>query len=79
VPIVPVSIIGSGRIMPKRSVRIKPGQIKLVIGEPIEVKSFDIENRHELIEKVRNIIIKNYNSWQEPENLNINDLKSETI
>jgi len=79
VPIVPVSIIGSGRIMPKRSVRIKPGQIKLIIGEPIEVKSFDIENRHELIEKVRNIIIKNYNSWQEPENLNINDLKSETI
>jgi 1-acyl-sn-glycerol-3-phosphate acyltransferases len=79
VPIVPVSIIGSGRIMPKRSVRIKPGQIKLVIGEPIEVKSFDIENRHELIEKVRNAIIKNYNSWQEPENLNINDLKSEVI
>jgi 1-acyl-sn-glycerol-3-phosphate acyltransferase len=79
VPIVPISIIGSGRIMPKRSVRIKPGQIKLVIGEPIEVKSFDIENRHELIEKVRNAIIKNYNSWQEPENLNINDLKSELI
>ena len=78
-PIVPVSIIGSGQIMPKRSVKIKSGQIKLVIGEPIEVKSFDIEKRHELIKKVRNIIIKNYNSWQEPENLNINDLKSEAI
>jgi 1-acyl-sn-glycerol-3-phosphate acyltransferase len=78
-PIVPVSIIGSGRIMPKRSVRIKPCQIKLVIGEPIDVKSFDIEKRHELIEKVRNTIIKNYDDWREPENLNIKDLQSEAI
>jgi hypothetical protein len=65
--------------MPKRSVRIKPGQIKLVIGEPIDVKSFDIEKRYELIEKVRNTIIKNYDDWQDPEYLNINDLKSEAI
>lgn len=28
VPIIPISIIGSGRIMPKRSLRIKPGQLK---------------------------------------------------
>ena len=61
VPIVPVSIIGSGRIMPKRSLRIKPGQIKLMIGKPIEVVNFDIEKRHELIEIVRNEIMKNYN------------------
>jgi hypothetical protein len=60
-------------------VRIKPGQIKLVIGEPIDVKNFDIEKRHELIEKVRNIIIKNYDDWREPENLNIKDLQSEAI
>jgi 1-acyl-sn-glycerol-3-phosphate acyltransferase len=77
-PIVPVSIIGSGRIMPKRSLRIKPGQIKIVIGKPIEVTNFDIEKRHELIEKVRNEIIKNYNEWQEAGRLNIKDLESET-
>jgi len=79
VPIVPVSIIGSDQIMPKRSVKIQSGQIKLVIGEPIEVTSFDIEKRHELIEKVRNTIIKNYDDWKEPENLNIKDLESEAI
>jgi 1-acyl-sn-glycerol-3-phosphate acyltransferase len=77
-PIVPVSIIGSGRIMPKRSLRIKPGQIQMVIGKPIEVTNFDIEKRYELIEKVRNEIIKNYNEWQEPGRLNIKDLESET-
>jgi 1-acyl-sn-glycerol-3-phosphate acyltransferase len=77
VPIVPVSIIGSGQIMPKRSVKIKSGQIKLVIGEPIEVKSFDIEKRQELIKKVRDTIIKNYDNVQETGNLNIKDQESE--
>jgi 1-acyl-sn-glycerol-3-phosphate acyltransferase len=77
VPIVPVSIIGSGQIMPKRSVKIKSGQIKLVIGEPIEAKSFDIEKRQELIKKVRDTIIKNYDNVQETGNLNLKDQESE--
>jgi 1-acyl-sn-glycerol-3-phosphate acyltransferase len=77
VPIVPVSIIGSGQIMPKRSVKIKSGQIKLVIGEPIEARSFDIEKRQELIKKVRDTIIKNYDNVQETGNLNIKDQESE--
>lgn len=77
VPIVPVSIIGSGRLMPKRSLRIKPGPIKMIIGKPIEVSSFDIEKRHELIQKVRNEIIKNYNEWQDSEILDIKDLERE--
>ena len=54
--------------MPKRSLKIKPGIITLVIGKPIEVKNFDIEKRHELIEKVRTTLITNYDSWQESEN-----------
>ncbi len=76
VPIIPVSIIGSGRIMPKRSLRIKSGQIKLVFGKPIEVIDYTIERRHDLIEKVRNEIIKNYNEWQDPDHF-IKDLQSE--
>jgi len=79
VPIVPVSIIGSGRIMPKKSLRIKPGQIKMIIGKSIDVLNYDLEKRHELVEKVRNEIIKNYNTWQDSESLNIRDLESETI
>ena len=79
VPIVPVSIIGSGKIMSKRSLRIKAGQIKLIIGKPVEVQNFDIEKRYELIETVRNEIIKNYNDWQEAEEPNIKDIKSETL
>jgi len=77
VPIVPVSIIGSGRIIPKRSLKIKPGQITMVIGNPIEVINFDIEKRHELIEMVRTEIIKNYNEWQEQGKPHIKDLERE--
>jgi 1-acyl-sn-glycerol-3-phosphate acyltransferase len=79
VPIVPVSIVGSGKIMSKRSLRINAGQIKLIIGKPVEVQNFDIEKRYELIETVRNEIIKNYNDWREAEETNIKDIKSGTL
>jgi 1-acyl-sn-glycerol-3-phosphate acyltransferase len=59
-PIVPVTIIGSGRIMPKKSLKIGRGEITLVIDKPVETGGFTIENRTELIDKVRNIIIANY-------------------
>jgi len=77
VPIIPVTIIGSGRIMPKRSLRIKPGQIKMVIGKPIDVKHFTIERRHELIEIVTNEIILNYNEWKDIEMPDIKSSESE--
>jgi 1-acyl-sn-glycerol-3-phosphate acyltransferase len=60
VPIVPVSIIGAGDIMPKRSLQIKPGKITMVIDKPVDVSGYSIENRQELIDMVQNIITKNY-------------------
>ena len=75
VPIVPISIIGSGKILPKRSLKIKPGKIKLIIGKPINVKCFTLENRQELITEVRNAIINNYNNWQEQGAKSIIDLE----
>ena len=44
-PIVPISIIGSGEIMPKGSLKIKSGRIKLIMGKPIDVTNFTLENR----------------------------------
>jgi len=79
VPIVPISIIGSGKIMPKRSLRIKPGQVKIVIGKPIPVQDYDIEHRQELIEKVRNEIIKNYNEWNDKDLMDIKDSAKEAV
>jgi 1-acyl-sn-glycerol-3-phosphate acyltransferase len=77
VSIVPVSIIGSGQIMPKRSLKISSGKVKLVIGKPIDVKNYILENRQELIGAVRNVIIKNYDLWREEGTASIKDIESE--
>jgi 1-acyl-sn-glycerol-3-phosphate acyltransferase len=60
VPIVPISIIGAGEIMPRRSLHIRPGRITMVIDKPIDVTGYSIDNRQELIDKVQNIISRNY-------------------
>lgn len=64
VPIVPISIVGAKEIMPKRSLHIKPGQVTLVIDKPIDVSGYEIENRNELIEKVRNVIVGNCETYE---------------
>jgi 1-acyl-sn-glycerol-3-phosphate acyltransferase len=60
VPVIPISIIGSGKIMSKRSLNVHPGKITMVIGKPIEVKDYSIESCDELVEKVRSVISRNY-------------------
>jgi len=77
VPIVPISIVGSGEIMPKRSLKIQSARIKLIIDKPIDVKNFTLENRRELIAIVRSTIIKNYNSFLAEGTPKIRDLEKD--
>ncbi len=76
-PIVPISITGSGEIMPKGSLKINPGKIKLIIGRPIDVKNITLENRRELIEKVRKAIINNYDSFRPEGTMKIRDMEKD--
>ena len=62
VPIVPISIIGAGEIMPKRTLNVRPGRITMVIDRPVDVSGYIIETRGELIEKIRGIIVGNLES-----------------
>jgi len=64
IPIVPISIIGAGEIMPKRSLQIKPGKIVMVIDRPIDVNDYSPENRQELIDRVRHVIIENCEKYE---------------
>ena len=64
VPIVPVTIIGSNKIMPKGSLRVNQGEITMVIDKPIDTGNYTIENRNVLISKVRDIIEANYEKYQ---------------
>jgi 1-acyl-sn-glycerol-3-phosphate acyltransferase len=60
VPIVPITIIGAGNIMPKRSLKINPGKVTMIIDKPIDVSGYRVENRAALIERVMDIIVGNY-------------------
>ncbi len=58
-PIVPVSLSGSYAILPKVGRwTIRPGRIRMTIGEPIETSEYTIEDRDEVIHRVREAIRK---------------------
>lgn len=60
VPIVPISIIGTGDIMPKHSLQIIPQKVIMIIDKPVDVSGYSVETRQELIAKIRETIIGNY-------------------
>jgi len=60
VPIVPISIIGSGEIMPTKSMRIRSGKILLVIDKPINTSEYTVDRIDDLIDRVHEVIVRNY-------------------
>ncbi|HPX80606.1 MAG TPA: lysophospholipid acyltransferase family protein [Syntrophales bacterium] len=65
VPIVPITIIGADAIMPKRSLKVNPGRITMIIDAPIDIDEYTDDARTELMERVRGIIVKNFDMWRE--------------
>lgn len=60
VPIVPVAIVGSGEIMPKKSLRVHPGHVILVIDKPIDVTAYTEETLDDLLDRVYGVIASHY-------------------
>jgi 1-acyl-sn-glycerol-3-phosphate acyltransferase len=61
VPVVPLTVNGSYRIMPKRSVIIHPGDVELVLDKPILISGIaGREAERELMEQVHAAIAANY-------------------
>jgi 1-acyl-sn-glycerol-3-phosphate acyltransferase len=56
VPLVPVAVVGSREVMPKGSMRVRPGKITLRIGEPIETEGSTIRDRNRLLKESWNAI-----------------------
>jgi 1-acyl-sn-glycerol-3-phosphate acyltransferase len=57
VPVVPVSVSGSRRITPKKSLRIESGRIRIRYGTPIPTEQFTARDRNALKESVRKAIV----------------------
>ena len=60
IPIVPVSVSGSRFILPKHSLKVKPGKIKMVFSDPINTRKYSYQDREKLSELTRSIILKNF-------------------
>jgi 1-acyl-sn-glycerol-3-phosphate acyltransferase len=61
IPIMPVTVNGSRRILPKGSLVVKPGKIQVVIGDPIDTSGYTTDTVDELIDKTRQTIMANFN------------------
>ena len=60
IPILPVTVNGSRRVMPKKSFTLKPGKIQVVIGDPIDTSGYTTDTVQELIDKTRQVVIANF-------------------
>ena len=60
ITILPVTVNGSRRILPKKSLVMKPGKIQVVVGDPIDVTGYTIDTVQDLIDKTRQTIIANF-------------------
>lgn len=61
VPVVPLTINGSYTIVPKHSLRIRPGTVDLILSPPVTVTGKgDRETEHQIMERVRSAIEQQY-------------------
>ena len=61
-PMLPVTIIGSGRIIKKKGVLIRPGPIRIIISAPVFVHENDPQHGDRILETIRETIRTNYES-----------------
>lgn len=61
ITILPVTVNGSRRILPKKSLSVTPGKIQVVIGDPIDTSGYAADDVQALIDKTREAIIANFN------------------
>jgi len=59
VPIIPITINGSRDVMPRDSMRVRPGEIRVSIDKAIQTTPFSLRERNVLMEKVRETIERN--------------------
>ncbi len=59
-PVVPISIRGSRDVLPRSSLRVRPGKIEIIIGKEIPTDERSMADRGGLMEEVRKAIESNF-------------------
>ncbi|MEA3486986.1 MAG: hypothetical protein U9R20_04945 [Thermodesulfobacteriota bacterium] len=60
-PLLPVTVNGSRKILPKKALAFNPGIIEVVIGKPVVTENYTHDNLEDLMDKTRNIVVSNFN------------------
>ena len=58
-PVVPITIVGAGNVLPKGTLAIKKSSIKIIIDAPLETQGMELINKENLLQDCRNIIHQN--------------------
>lgn len=66
VPVVPVAISGSHLIQQKRSIAVRPGLLKVVVGRPVPTRGMDMSDRNRLLSLVRDNLLEVLDPSQHP-------------
>jgi 1-acyl-sn-glycerol-3-phosphate acyltransferase len=59
-PILPITINGSRKVLPKGRMAFKPGRIEVVVGDPIDSSVYSIDQLELLMDQTRQTIISNF-------------------
>lgn len=65
-PIVPISVSGSGKIMPKGKFAISPGTVRITIHDPVLTEGCTLGDRHRIAERVREAILTGLSNEERP-------------
>ena len=56
IPVLPITIIGTGDILPPKTINILPGRVRLIIHKPIDISGYRNDNLNELAKEAREVI-----------------------
>jgi 1-acyl-sn-glycerol-3-phosphate acyltransferase len=66
-PILPVSISGSHKVLPGKSFKLLPGRIKITVHPPVETGKYDKNNIEELVHVTREAVKTALTPWERGE------------
>jgi 1-acyl-sn-glycerol-3-phosphate acyltransferase len=66
VPIVPVSVVGAQHIMPKGSLALRPGEVRVRFHAPVDASAYRLDQKDELIARVRAAVAAGLPEDQQP-------------
>ncbi len=64
-PIVPVTIINSDKLLKKNSLRIKKGVLKVIVGDPIDTTRFTMEDIDKVRDMVEEVIRRTFEQYRD--------------